>query len=77
MALSEADVRTKLETRRDAILAELEVLDSTKVGGKPNAPQTGVDHIGYKRSLYDELASIQQQLSQYRDSFEVVIEAYT
>lgn len=49
-----------LKTRRAAICAELSVLSATAPGGKPNAGGNGstVDHTGYKKSLYDELAQI-------------------
>ena len=77
MAYSASEVVTKLQTRRDAILDELAALTSTLAGGKPNATACGVDHMGYKKSLYDELKMIDEQLASHSDAFEVVIELDT
>jgi hypothetical protein len=51
---------TGLRTRRDAISAELAVLNASAAGGKPNADGTGVnvDHVGYKDALYRELKEL-------------------
>jgi len=50
---------TDLKTRRDAITAELAALSSTAAGGKPNASGGDqVDHVGYKKGLYEELRQI-------------------
>ena len=59
-----ATLISQLKQRRDAIIAELAALDSTKAGGKPNVSGAGVnvDHIGYKRSLYEELDAIDKRL---------------
>lgn len=51
-----------LITRRDAVCAELAALNSTKAGGLPNADGSGLDHMGYKKSLYDELDFINKQI---------------
>lgn len=55
-----------LLVRRAAIVAELSVLNSTKPGGKPNLSQsdggTALDHMGYKKSLYDELKMIDESI---------------
>lgn len=53
-----------LQARRDAICAELAGLNSSKAGGKPNLVVDGqqVDHTGYKKSLYDELAMLDKQI---------------
>ncbi|MFA6245185.1 MAG: hypothetical protein WC655_29850 [Candidatus Hydrogenedentales bacterium] len=75
MAYSEADVLTKLKTRRDAIVDELAALATTTAGGKPNSTQGGIDHVGYKKSLYDELAMLREQIAQFSDPFEVIVEA--
>jgi uncharacterized protein involved in exopolysaccharide biosynthesis len=74
MAYSESDVITKLKTRRDAILDELAALSTSTAGGKPNSQQGGIDHTGYKRSLYEELAQIKEQLVTFADPFEVCVE---
>lgn len=47
-----------MKTRRTAIYAELAALSSTTAGGKPNSREGGIDHIGYKDSLYRELKEI-------------------
>lgn len=56
-----------LLTRRSAILAELAALDSTKAGGLPNTTGGGdkvsIDHVGYRKSLYEELAQINSMIS--------------
>jgi hypothetical protein len=54
-----------LLARRDAIGVELAELSASKPGGLPNAngPGAGVDHVGYKRGLYDELREINQQIA--------------
>lgn len=56
-----------LLVRRAAIVAELSVLDSTKAGGKPNLSQTdggtAIDHMGYKKSLYNELKMIDEAIA--------------
>lgn len=77
MAYSESDIVDKLKTRRDAIVNELNALTSSSAGGKPNSSLTGVDHIGYKRALYEELSMIRQQLASFGGPFEVVVEGNT
>lgn len=61
-----ATLLENLETRRDAVAAELAALTSTSAGGKPNA--TGgpldVDHVGYKDALYRELRELNEQIGQ-------------
>lgn len=47
-----------LKARRSAIYTELAALASTTAGGKPNSREGGIDHIGYKDSLYRELKEI-------------------
>lgn len=60
-----ATLISQLKQRRDAIIAELAALDSTKAGGKPNVSGAGVnvDHVGYKRALYEELELIDKRLA--------------
>jgi len=77
MAYSYSSIIDKLKTRRDAIIDELNSMTSASAGGKPNSSLTGVDHVGYKRSLYEELAMLQKQLAGYADPFEIGIEGYT
>lgn len=51
-----------LETRRDAISAEIAALD-----GRPNFTADGinVDWLAYRKQLYDELTTITQLIAQY------------
>lgn len=65
-----------LKTRRSAIIAELAALDGTKAGGKPDGP-AGIRHIDYKRSLYEELEKINQQLGAAEGPYEVYGQATT
>jgi hypothetical protein len=59
---------TELEnllTRRANILAELAAMTPAASGGKPSYSIDGqqVDHTAYRRSLYDELAAIDQRVA--------------
>jgi hypothetical protein len=65
-----------LTARRSAILAELAALGPTKAGGLPNSTTSGIDHTGYKKSLYDELAQINELISQIGGAWEDVTEGY-
>jgi len=52
---------TDLETRRDAVSAELAALTSSAAGGKPNVLSgdgSDVDHEKYKAGLYAELEKL-------------------
>lgn len=55
-----------LIARREAITAELAAMDATKAGGLPNTRGGGdmlaIDHVGYRKSLYEELAMIGARL---------------
>lgn len=61
-----------LLSRRRAISDELEDLDFSRIGGKPNLSHsdggTATDHIGYKKSLYFELEQIDKAILRYRDT---------
>ncbi len=60
-----ATLLAQLKQRRDAVIAELSAIDSTKAGGKPNVSGAGVnvDHVGYKRALYEELDALEKQIN--------------
>lgn len=62
MTPSTTTYREYLVLRRDAIVAELASLTSTSMGGKANVKDrdggTTVDHVGYRMSLLEELAKI-------------------
>ena len=55
---------TDLEARRDAVAAELAAMSTSKAGGLPNvqgqrgADGVNVDHVGWRKSLLDELAML-------------------
>ena len=77
MAYSESDVVTKLKARRDSILDELAAMSSSTAGGKPDSTQGGIQHVDYKLSLYEELKGLNEQIRQFSDPFEVIVEACT
>ncbi len=52
-----------LQTRYSNICTELAALDSTKAGGKPDAPASGVGHVSYKDGLYRELEFLTAKIS--------------
>lgn len=70
------DAYTALTTRKEAILAELAALTADAAGGRPNISGGGgmVDHVGYKRSLYDELTQINIQLDAMQGPWELPLE---
>jgi hypothetical protein len=63
-----------LQTRRSAILAELAAIDTSSAGGLPNSQAGGIDHIGYKRGLYEELEKINQMIAAAEGPWEVISE---
>lgn len=66
-----------LETRRAAVATELAALAITKAGGLPNSTAGGVDHQGYKDSLYKELAELDKIIAQARIENDGAWEEYT
>lgn len=64
MALSKKQIREKLYQRRDAVLEQLATLTAQSLGGLPNTSGTGdhIDHVAYKKSLYEELSDIEKAL---------------
>jgi len=64
-----------MQTRVTAIYVELAALSATKAGGKPNVSGSGdaVDHIGYKKSLYDELKSLNELIGSLEDPWEIIV----
>jgi hypothetical protein len=66
-----------LQTRKSAVLAELAALSSSAAGGRPNINSGGagtVDHVGYKRGLYDELREINAQIDVLQGPWECALE---
>lgn len=68
-----------LLTRRSNILAELAAITPAASGGKPSYSLDGqqIDHTGYRRSLYDELAAIDRQLITLQPPTEQISRACT
>ena len=54
-----------LLTRRSNVIAEPAAMNSAASGGKPSYAIDGqeVDHVAYRKSLYDELAQLNQQIA--------------
>jgi hypothetical protein len=80
-----------LKTRRATVAAELAAMTKLTVGGKPNAMTadggTSVDHVGFRRSLLEELkmldeailreAEVQAALDDEDGSWEIESQVYT
>lgn len=80
-----------LKTRRATVAAELAAMSLTTIGGKPNANTadggTTVDHVGFRRSLLEELkmldeaimreADVQAALDDQDGSWEIESQVYT
>lgn len=80
-----------LKTRRATVAAELAAMSLTTIGGKPNANTadggTTVDHVGFRRSLLEELkmldeailreAEVQAALDDEDGSWEIESQVYT
>lgn len=74
MTKTQSEIIADLLTRRDAVLDQLAELISTSVGALPNTSGTGdhVDHVGLRRSLYDELAEIDQLIERISGPLESI-----
>jgi hypothetical protein len=61
-----------LLTRRSNIIAELAAMNSSASGGKPSYTIDGqqVDHVAYRKSLYEELAMLNRQIAILQGPFE-------
>lgn len=80
-----------LGTRRATVAAQLAAMTVSTIGGKPNANTadggTTVDHVGYRRSLLEELkmldeaimreAEVQSALDDEDGSWEIESQVYT
>jgi hypothetical protein len=68
-----------LLTRRSNIIAELAAMSPTASGGKPSYSIDGqqVDHVAYRKSLYEELALLNQQITVLQGPFEEQGQAIT
>lgn len=68
-----------LMTRRSNVLAELAGMTSASNGGKPTYTIDGqnVQHAEYRKSLYEELGMLNQQISTIGGPFESLGQATT
>ena len=68
-----------LLTRRSNVIAELAAMTSTANGGKPSYSIDGqqVDHVSYRKSLYDELRELNRQVTILQGPFEELGQAVT
>jgi len=68
-----------LLTRRSNVIAELAAMTSTASGGKPSYTIDGqtVDHVAYRRSLYEELRELNRQIAILQGPFEELGQAVT
>lgn len=68
-----------LLARRSNVIAELAAMNSSSAGGKPSYSIDGqaVDHVAYRKSLYDELRELNRQISILQGPFEVQGQAVT
>jgi hypothetical protein len=68
-----------LLTRRSNIIAELAAMNPGASGGKPSYSIDGqqVDHVAYRKSLYEELALLNQQITILQGPFEEQGQAVT
>jgi hypothetical protein len=76
--MSTTDLQNLL-TRRSNVIAELAAMNSTASGGKPSYSIDGqeVDHVAYRKSLYDELRELNRQIAVLQGPFEVQGQAVT
>lgn len=65
-----------IETRLDAIAAELAAMDATKAGGLPDTAGGGasVQHVAYRMSLVNEQSALLAVLSKLEGAYEVTSE---
>lgn len=60
-----------IETRLDAIAAELAAMSASMAGGLPNNSEAGnIDHVGYRMSLLNEMAALRQELAAAEGAWE-------
>lgn len=64
-----------IETRLDAIAAELAAMAASKAGGLPNASVSNmIDHVGYRMSLVNEMRELRAELSAAAGAWEITSE---
>ena len=71
-----ATLYENLITRRNAIGVELAAMSTTTAGGKPTYSADGqsVNHVEYRKSLYEELAYIDKQINSAEGVYDVIAE---
>lgn len=62
-----------LLARKSAIISQLAGMTASSAGGKPNYSIDGqsVDHVGFRKSLYEELESINRLIAAAEGPWEV------
>lgn len=67
-----SDYRANLVLRLKSISKQLADISTSSLGGKPNVKMadggTVVDHVGYRKSLLEEMAEIQKLIKDYDSS---------
>lgn len=67
-----ASYRENLVTRLNAVSAQLAAITTSALGGKPNLDKadggTAIDHVGYRKSLLEEMAQLQKLIKDYDSS---------
>ncbi|MGE5192810.1 MAG: hypothetical protein ACM3U2_09925 [Deltaproteobacteria bacterium] len=68
-----------LLTRRSNVIAELAAMNSSASGGKPSYTIDGqaVDHVAYRKSLYEELDLLNRQIAILQGPYEELGQAVT
>ena len=68
-----------LLTRRSNVLSELANMNSSSSGGKPSYTIDGqsVDHVAYRKSLYEELRELNYQIAILQGPYEELGQAVT
>ena len=73
--MSVATRAENIETRIDNICAELAAMDATQAGGLPDfTDPEHVEHVAYRMSLVNELATLQELLVTIGGTWEVTSE---
>ncbi|PQO45862.1 hypothetical protein [Blastopirellula marina] len=68
MTLTKVEQIEALESRRDALLAQIAALTASEVGGGPDTAGSGdhVQQVAYRKSLYEELEQLQRSIGLLR-----------
>lgn len=68
MTLTKIEQVAALESRRDALLAQIAALTASELGGGPDTAGGGdhVRQVAYRKSLYEELEQLQRSIGLLR-----------